>query len=31
MPDYSTAMTTGQLMDIATFLEQHYEADAVHM
>ena len=25
MPDYSTAMTTGQLRDIATFLEAHYE------
>ncbi|MEX0330681.1 MAG: cytochrome C [Puniceicoccaceae bacterium] len=24
MPDYSEAMTTGQLMDIATFLEGHY-------
>ena len=28
MPDYSTAMTTRQLMDIATFLEQHYELKA---
>jgi mono/diheme cytochrome c family protein len=25
MPDYSTAMTTGQLRDLASFLEQHYE------
>jgi hypothetical protein len=25
MPDFSTAMTTRQLMDIATFLEDHYE------
>lgn len=24
MPDYTDAMTTGQLMDIATFLEGHY-------
>lgn len=25
MPDYSAAMTTGQLLDLASFLEQHYE------